>query len=86
MSLAVHPEQLDFALDQLLECEPFAPLADRLGDRRRVYDQLGALQAGSGRLLAALVKLGLDPDALCSAAALIVELDRQAQVRQAVES
>jgi len=61
-------------------------LTKRLADPRRAHDQLGALRAGSGRLLVALVKLGLDPDALRPAAALIVELDRQAQRRQAVGS
>jgi hypothetical protein len=60
---ATEYEQLSFDLDAL------ACRVDRLADRRRI-------KTPAAKLLAELVRVGLDERALMSAAALVLELDR----------
>lgn len=53
-------------------------MTEQLADRRRAYEQAAG---GPGRLLRALVRNGLDPDAVVPAAAL---MEREAQVLRAL--
>ncbi len=66
----VHPDQLELVYRALADDEP---LVDQLVDRRK------RPRAGAARLLVALVKHGLDEDALRPAAALSVALDDAAR-------
>ena len=70
--MTVHEHQLAFDLDALTR-----RLADRIRDRRHHS------RDGAERLLVALVRAGLDEDALIPAAALALELDTPKDLEEA---